>query len=270
MGYVLLLVMLLQSLDTFRNTFVLQSNLSWHDYRALLHDKRAIKNNAALLFSDYDQIRDPDSVLPAIDAFVNVAPCPMDGLARLLNKNVPIWDLLNYSRTPELINGFERNVVRIASQTRNLVTVTNGYNLNEIFAQLNAQGYLVTEIHQVYPRFMRAGEPVFLLKIKYLDTSRYVIRFIRQDITNENPPTSRKDFTYRSPDTLKAFIMEAPYTYDWLPSAKAGKISINGHIFALSDAPEEDRIYSIEDNHLQFSKSADVPFSLLIQEKIKK
>ena len=265
-GYLLLAVIIGQSYDTYQNIFVQQKNLSLYDYAALEKDGRRIRQNAALLGRDYDQIRDPDSVLSRVDAFVDVAPCPEDGVAKLLNPHVPIYDLLNYSRTWEVMTRFEQDSVRGASETRNFETVTNGYNLNATFAQLSEQGYLVTEVHQVYPRFMRAGEPVFLLRIRYLDTSRYTIRYAWQNIGDDSPGADRKDFSYGPSDPLNAFVMETFYTFDWPSSVKAGEFSLNGHTFVLRDPEAWNRIYPVTGRQLRFIKSTDNPFTMIIQE----
>ena len=305
-GILILVVILLQSYDTWRNIFVEQKNLSWYEYAALEKDDAGKARNRALLFKDYDRVRDPDTVLSRVNAFVDVGPCPQDGLARLLNKHVPIYDLLDYSRTPDIMARFERDSVRGPSLNRNFETVTNGYNLNVTFAQLSAQGYLVTEVHQVYPSFARAEEPVFLLRIRYLDTSRYTIRYTWVDMRSDAPPGERRTFAYpdtlragsdtlqtgsdtlrassatlgassdklrpgsgalrASPGALRAWVMESYYTFDWPASDKAGEISVNGHTFALRDAETENRVYPVTDDHLRVEKSMDMPLTLIIQE----
>jgi hypothetical protein len=264
-------MMFLQSYSTFNNIFKKNLNLSWHDYPELLRNRTTLKNNAGLLLNDYGHIIDSSGILNQINGFVNVDPYPQDGLAKLLKKDVTIYDLEPWARTPELMATFEKNVVRPRSEKEKLVTVASIDALNAgILRSLNKRGYLVSNMYEVYPDFVKYGEPVFLLQIKYMDTSRYEINTTELYLREENLEQTRNKFSYNTGNKLKVFVREAPFAFAWdfLPSEY--EISINGKIFTTKNRFGRDKILSAEGTELNIEKPNSVPYLIIVQEIIEK
>ena len=259
---------LFQLCTTVNNIFIKNINLSWHDYPALLHNAPTRNSNINKLFSDYDSTVDNSHILPQVDAFLSSEPFPFDGLAKQLNKNVPIYDLLHYGRTPDSIKAFEQNVVRPLSQTKNVFVVATGESLtNGIFQKLNSKGFLVNTMIDVYPRFMLPGEPLYLLQVKYIDTSAITIKSSLHYLSEENKPDSSRDFSYKTGNKLKVFIREAPYVFNW-PLPEKYEVNINGLQYSTSNRFNGKKTFTIESDSLKLHKTEIIPYMVIIQELV--
>lgn len=271
LSFFLFVMMFLQSYSTFNNIFKKNLNLSWHDYPELLRNRAILKNNAGLILNDYGHIIDSSGILNQINGFVNADPYPQDGLAKLLKRDATIYDLEPWARTPELMASFEKNVVRPRSEKEKLVTVASIDALNAgILKSLNKRGYLVSNMYEVYPDFVKYGEPVFLLQIKYLDTSKYKINATEQYLRDENPGETRNNFSYNTGNKLKAFIREAPFAFAWDFLPGKYEISINGNIFTTKNRFGRNKILSAEGTELNVHKPNSVPYLIIVQEIIEK
>lgn len=260
-----------QSYVTFKNIYVDNRNLSWHNYSELLHHNGILGNNAALLLHDHGKINDPSGILPRIDGFVSMDPFPMDGVARLLKRNVPIYDLYFSGRNPDSIRAFEARVVRPMTETKTMVEVAGVESLGDRAVEaLNRKGYLVTNMKEIYPDFMKYGEPLFLLQIKYLDTARYNIKYTEKYLRDENPAESRNDLSFRSSNRLVAIVREAPFAFNWSFLPKDYSIIINGRKYISTDDLKGDKALVMEGDSLTIHKSNEVPYMIMIQEIEKK
>ncbi len=270
-SFFLLLVMFLQTYTTFNNIYYKQLNLSWHNYKELVQNKSLLKTNAGLIFHDYGQIIDSGHVLNSISGFVNVNPFPQDGLGKLLKNDAIIYDLEPWARKPELINQFEMNVVRPNVNKGKWVSIASIQGLNAgIIAALNKRGYLVSNLYEVYPDFMKYGEPVFLLELKYKDTAKNIIKTSEQYLRDENPKELRNDFTYKTGNKLISFIREAPYTYAWDFLPNEYDIFINDKKYTTVNRFGINKILSISDTTLVIRKPNSVPYYVIVQELIEK
>jgi hypothetical protein len=129
---------------------------------------------------------------------------------------------------------------------------------------------MVENIHEVYPTFMKYGEPVFLLKVKYMDTAHYTIKFTEQYLRDENTPETRQDFSYQSPDTFKVFIREAPFAFDWNFLNPSYDLFLNDQKLTTNDRFKNNKIFTITSNHLKIHKTSNVPYLIMFQETIGK
>jgi hypothetical protein len=270
LAILLFFVIFLQCFITFKNTYVTHYNLSWHDYNALMSDGGGIKRNAAMFFRDHGKITDPAGALDKVEGFVNTPPFPEDGLAKILKGSIPIYDLQPDGRTPEMVIEMEKQL-RELSGKKTLMSVCSmeAFNIDQI-KTLNSKGFLVTKMYDVYPDFMRVGEPVFLLEIKYLDTSAYSIKTTVQYIRDENPPGLTNYFEYNTGNDLKIFVREAAFAYSWDFLPQQYEITINGTKHATNNRFGLSKIMAIEDNKLKIEKLNSVPYFVLIQELEKK
>jgi hypothetical protein len=266
----LFLAMFLQSFITFKNIYQISYNLSWHDYHGLYSDRKAIKRNFKMLFHDYGKITDSRQALRKVQAFVNVSPSPEDGLAKLLKRDVPIYDFQRYARTQEMISKAE-NKVRALSNEQTVMSVCSLEPFNiEKFNSLNRMGFLVTNMYEIYPDFLKPDEPVFLLEIKYQDTTAYTIKTTEQYIRDENPPGLTNAFEYNTGNDLKVFVREAPFAYSWDFLPQEYDITINGIKYTTRNRFGTDKIITINDNKVKIEKPNSVPYLVLIQELEKK
>lgn len=259
-------IIFLQSYDTFDNIYVKNINLSWHDYPHLVKSKKILKNNLRLMFNDYDRVKDENNILPRVVAFVNPEPYPQDGLAKLLKKDAVIYDLQPGSRTDETTNQ-AMSAIRVRAENEMFVTVASIEALQQgIVKSLNTKGFLVSEMHEVYPSFFRFGEPVFILRIKYQDTAKYNIKTIEQYLRDENPAGQQNQFLYNTGNSLKAFIREAPFAFTWDFLPQEYDITINGEKHVTKDRFDNNKIFSIAGTELKIEKPNSVPYLLIIQE----
>lgn len=257
-----LIPVLIQLYSTIDNIYIRNINLSWHTYQSLEYSEFR-KPNMAKMFSDYGSITDNNHIIPQIDAFVSTDPYPYDGLAKQLNKKIPIYDLFNYGRTTDSIKTFDKNVVRPLSQTKNLMVVAPKESIyGGTFQILNNRGYLVTNIYEVYPDFMQPGEPLFLLKIKYLDTTAFTIKSTLTDLREEN----QKDFSYTSKNKVKTFIREAPYAFNWLSQPTSLNLTINSTKYSTTDRFTGKKIFTVDADSLTVHKSVNTPYLIITQE----
>jgi hypothetical protein len=262
---VIIAALLFQAGHTFRNMYVRQMNLSWHDYRSLLHEKERRQRNLSRIFNDYGNVADPDHILPKVDAFVGMAPGVFDGLGRMLSNKAVLYDLSD-SRIPGLVQQYEK-LVRSESAIKNIMVLANIAAVQDgAVNYISNKGYEVTGMYEVYPDFMRADEPVFLFKIKAVDTGRYTIKtamhFFNVDAVQSN-------FRYRPAGTMKAFIREVPYTFDWYPKA-AHELFINDKKYNINDKLTGNKILTVETDSLAIRTSVPVPYLIITQEIIEK
>ncbi|MEO5562805.1 MAG: hypothetical protein ABIR18_05200, partial [Chitinophagaceae bacterium] len=159
------------------------------------------------------------------------------------------------------------NDIRTKSQKQKLMTVASleAFGMGMV-KSLNQRGFLVSDMYEVYPSFMRFSEPVFLLQVKYLDTSRYVIKTIEQYLRDENAPELRTDFTYNTPNTMRAFIREAPFVYNWDFLPNEYEISINDKKYTTTNRFLNNKIFSVEGKDINIKKPNSVPYLIVIQE----
>lgn len=267
LAVLLLLPILFTAYTTFDNIYVKNINISWHSYASVIDNKEIRKANIGKLFSDYDSVKDDSHILSQIDAFVSMEPFPFDGLSKLLNDKVPIYDLLHYGRTADSIKAFDKNVLRPKSQTQNLfVAATNESVFNGVWASLNKRGYLVTDMYEVYPEFMLPGEPLFLLKIKYHDTTAYKITSQLIELKEENAPETRNDFSYSSKNKITAFVREVPFVFNWTSLPSKFDLTINDVKYSTENRFEGKKIFKVEADSLKVHKSEAIPYLVIIQE----
>ncbi len=267
----LLLPIVFQAYTTFDNIFIKNINISWHSYSSLVNNKEVREANIDQLFSDYDSVTDNSHIISKIDAFVSLEPFPFDGLSKLLNNKVPIYDLLYYGRTADSIKAFDKNVIQPKSQTKNVfVTATSESLYNGILNSLNKKGYLITDMYEVYPEFMLPGEPLFLLKIKYYDTAAYTITPQLVELKEENAPEAQNDFSYNSKNKLKAFIREAPFVFNWSALPTKFDLTINNTKYSTENRFKGRKIFTVDSDTLKVHKTETVPYLVIVQEIINK
>jgi hypothetical protein len=249
---------------TFQNIFVKQMNLSWFNYRELLHNSKLRQENARLILHDYGQITDNSNILPKIDAFITVDPGITDGLAKLLNKNAAIYDL-SLNRTKDSIIKFENDVIRVQSQQKNFVTLNQSEYLGaDWMSIINKRGYLATDMYEVYPDFLRANEPVILFKVKYLDTSKYTINTILKYVTVGSTSPSDSIFTYQSNQKRRIFIREAPYAFSW--PLNVYDLFINDKIYTINSKSKNNKIFTLDSNVISIRANQPKTLLIIIQE----
>lgn len=267
----LLFPLLFQTYTAFENIFIKNINLSWHDYSSLKHNKQVRNANIKRLLSDRGSVIDNSHILPKIDAFVSLEPFPFDGLSKLLNNKVPVYDLLFYARTQDSISAFEKKVIQPKSQTKNFfVTASNESLYNGVLQALNKKGYLVTDMYEVYPDFSLPGEPIFLLKIKYYDTAVYTLKPQLIEMREKETQEARHDFTYSSNNKLKVFVREMPYAFNWTSLPNTFDLTINDIKYSTNNRFENRKIIALEADSLHVHKPEAIPFILIIQEIINK
>ena len=206
-------------------------------------------------------------ILQLIDGFVTMNPFPMDGVAKLLNKQAPIYDLYYSGRDPDSIAAFETRVVRPMTENKTMVEVAGIQSLGDKAVEaLNQKGYLVTNMYEVYPDFMKYEEPLFLLQIRYMDTARYLIKYTEAYIREENPVESRNDLRFRSQDSLVTIVREAPFAFNWPSLPKDYELVINDRKYTSTDGFKAGKIFVSEGDSLRFHKSNTVPYLIMIQE----
>jgi hypothetical protein len=267
---ILFLAMTFQAFTTFRNIYIVNFNLSWHDYNALLSDWKGIKKNSKKLFHDYGKITDSRGALKKAQAFVNIPFYPQDGLAKYLNGDIPIYDLQPRARREEL-TAKKTEELRNLSGKQTLLSVCSmePFNIDK-FKAFNQLGFMVTNLYEVYPDFLKEGEPVFLMEVKAFDTATYSINAIEQYLRDENAPELRNGFEYNTGNNLKVFVREAPFAYFWDFLPAEYDITINGVKHSTKDRFGTDRIMTIDDNKLKIEKPNGVPYLVIIQELVKK
>jgi len=260
-----------QVITTFDNIFIKNINLSWHNYPSIIHDKKIRASNIDRVAADYDSVADNNHILPHIDAFLGLEPFPFDGLAKLLNNKAPIYDLIFYGRTTDSINAFDKRVVHEKTLTKNVFVVATNESLhNGTIENLNKKGYMVTEMHEVYPKFLLPGEPLFLLKVRYFNTDTFTIRSNMAELKEENTPETRNDFNYTSKNKVTAFIREVPYVFNWTSLPLKFDLTINGIQYKTTDRFRGKKIFTIEDYSITVHKTEIVPFMIITQEAERK
>jgi hypothetical protein len=258
----LVFVILFQFYYTTQN--VTQLNMSWHNYSALLENKELREDNTRMLLHDYGQVTDNSNILPKVDAFIIIPPCVPDGLARLLNEKAAIYDLTT-ARTRDSVDNFEKNVVRAQSQNKNLMVIGYGECWGyALISSMNKKGFLATDMYEIYPDFMKANEPVFLFKIKYLDTSKYAINTTQKFVTVGDPASPDSIFTYHSDRKVKAFVREAPYIFDW--PLTIYDLYINDKKHTINSKSKDNKIFSLDTNTISIRANQSKACLVIIQE----
>ena len=267
----ILAIALFQVYDTTNNIYIKNVNLSWHNYNLLLHDKKIRKTNMSRMLSDYNTIIDKSNILPKIDAFVSMEPFAWDGLSKLLNNKVPIYDLTSYGRTPDSIKQFEKNIIRPQSQTKNIFVVANNESIDGgMIEALNKKGYLVANMYEVYPEFVQPNEPVYLFKIVYYDSAKFTIKTGKYYLKDENTPDLRNDFKYKSANKVKAFIREAPFVYNWSSLPDKYDLVINGARYKTNNRFTGNKTFTVQSDSVIVHKSENVPYLIFTQEIVGK
>lgn len=268
-GPLILVLIAFQSYHTIDNIYIKQINLSWHDYQHIFTDKTMLKRNISLIFHDYpgSTIKDEDNILPKIDAFFIVGPYVDDSFDYLLKRTAPVYDILYFARTKDSVRKFEQDIVRPLTKTKIVgETATWGSLMDHQVRGLNDRGYLVTEIHVLYPSFFKAGEPFFFLRAESVDTSLYVIKYTQKLVTDEKGPDSEDSLNYTSKNKMKNFVLEAPYIFDrtYLPSNY--DVTINGVRHIVADRFRNIRIFTSDSSTLTVKRHTILPFEVIIQE----
>jgi hypothetical protein len=158
-------------------------------------------------------------------------------------------------------------VIRPLSQTKNLMVACNIESIDgATIEMLNKKGYLVSDIYEVYPDFLKADEPAFLLKIKYLDTSKFTIKSFKKYIREEEGKPKNNDFAWQSANKMKVFIREAPYSYNWYFLPEKYDLTINQQNYTTNNRFGRDKIITLETNNLTLHCPNDVPYMVIVQE----
>jgi hypothetical protein len=266
---IIFLSMVFQTYDTVNNIYVLNRNLSWNYYQGLFHNTKRLKDNAKMMFHDYtdDKIKDPDNVIDSVDAFISMQPWAHDALGWLLKRNVPVYDLQLEGRTPDSVRKVEKEIVQPLTTNKYVALLaTNEGMLGGMIRSVNERGYLATEIHKIYLPYFKVDEPLYVIRVKHLDTSRYAFKYIEQYLNIENPPDKRYNFTYRTKNEMTAFVEEAPYSFDWDFLPKSYDITINGKKITIADRLKDNKLFTYKTDSLIINKNNDVTYQIIIQE----
>jgi hypothetical protein len=251
---------------TFKHFYVQQYNLSFHDYASLLQNNKLRNDNISRIFHDYDGTLDNNERMPKVDAFVSLDPCMLDSWARLLNNKVPVYNL-EPSRPVDLVNKLEKEVVRVQSQSKNVMLLAHTYCVQDnIVNTLNKRAYQVTDMYEIHPNFMRANQPLFLFKIKDVDTGKFTINTTTQIVDLEaSTDTSGNRFSYHSDKKVKIFIREAPFYFDW-DYVEAHDLYINDKKYTITGESKFNQIYTLDTNKLILRSSKPISYLVIIQE----
>ena len=268
-GAVLLLLMAFQFYDSFRNIYVKNRNLSWHDYRTMWHYKTLLRRNLAMVFHDYPgaAVKDTDGILPRIDAFIGLEPWAHDSYAYQLKRNTPIYDIQYAGRTSDSVRKFEKDKVRPLTENKivgQMVTIEG--MINQQIGVMNSRGYMVSEIHVIYPPFLKSGEPLYFLRVRSVDTSRYVIKYTEKVLKDNHPPATGDKFAYETRNKMTSFVLELPYTFDFTDLPKNYDITVNGDRYLVTDRFKNNRIFASDSSSLTFTRNTPIPFIVIIQE----
>jgi hypothetical protein len=255
-----------QLVFTFKHFFIQHYNLSFFDYFTLLKNNRLRNDNVSRIFHDYGGTLDNNESMPKVDAFVSFDPCMLDSWAKLLNNKVPIYNL-EPSRPVDLISKLEKEVISVQSQRKNVMLLAHINCVQDnIVNTINKRGYQATDMYEIHPNFMRANEPLFLFKIKALDTSKFTINATSQIVDLEaSTDTSGKRFSYHSDKKVKIFIRAAPFYFDW-DSIEAHDLYINDKKYTITADPKFRQLYTLDTNNLTIRSSKPVSYLVIIQE----
>lgn len=255
-----------QLASTFNHFFIQHFNLSFFDYMFLLKKNEVRSDNTSKLFHDYGGTLDNNETLPKIDAFVSMDPCMLDSWAKLLNNKIPIYNL-EPSRPVDLVNKIEKEVIKVQSQSKNVMLLAHMNCVQDnIVNTINKRGYQATDMYEIHPNFMRAKEPLFLIKIKNVDTSKFTINATTQIVDLEpSTDTSEKRFSYHADKKVKFFIREAPFYYDWPPS-ETYDLYINDKKYTITGESKFKQIYTLDTNNLTIRSSKPISYLVVTQE----
>lgn len=257
---------LFQCAVTYKNICKKQLNQCWADYPGLLGNKEKRNDNISRMLHDYGASLDNNETMPKIDAFVSIYECMLDGWAKLLNNKAPIYNL-SPGRPADSISKLEKNVIRVQSQNNNIMLLSGVEHIRaNAINVINLKGYMATDMYEIHPNFLRAKEPIFLFKIKYLDTSRYSIKSISQEINLEaSTDTSGSKFSYHSDKKLRIYIRETPYYFDH-PPIETYDLFINDKKYTITGESKYKPIYTLETNNLTIRASRQIAYIVIIQE----
>lgn len=260
------IAMAIQTGFTFKNICLTHYNQSWFDYPGLIKFKHRSIDNISKILHDYGGKLDNNETMPGVDAFVSFDPCMLDSWAHLLNNKVPIYNLAP-SRPADSVDKLERTIIRPQSQTKNLMLLAHtGYIQDNIINVLNAKGYLATDMYEIHPNFMRAKEPLFLFKIKYLDTSTFTLKATSHVVDLEaSTDTTGSKFSYHSDKKVKIWIREITYYFDWEP-LETYDLYINDKKYTITGKSKFKQIYTLDTNNLTIRSSKPVAYLVVIQE----
>jgi hypothetical protein len=174
-------------------------------------------------------------------------------------------------RTPDSIQAFDKNVVQELTKTKNVFVVATNESLNGgTLESLNKKGYMITEMHEIYPKFLLHGEPLFLLKVRHFNTDSFTLKSNLVILKEENPQETRNDFNYRSQNKVRAFIREAPFVYNWTGFPTKFDLIINGVKYTTDNRFRDKGIFTIEADSVSFHKTEIVPYMIITQEAARK
>jgi hypothetical protein len=141
-----------------------------------------------------------------------------------------------------------------------------GFVQDNILNVLNEKGYLATDMYEIHPKFMRAKEPLYIFKIKHLDTSKFSLRATSHVVDLEaSTDTSGSKFSYHSDKKVKIWIREVTYYFDWEP-LETYDLYINDKKYTITGESKYKPIYTLETNDLIIRSSKGVAYIILIQE----
>jgi hypothetical protein len=261
-------VILFQFGHTFQNMFVKEMNLSWHDFPDLFRNKELFKENAKMVFHDYGHITDKSNILPTIDALVTFEPCHHDGWAKMMNKKAAIYELSG-NRPEDSVKMLEKNIIRVQSQTKNVMAICNLSCLEtDYIANINKKGYLASNMYEVCPDFAKYNEPAFLFRIKYLDTSKYTIKTTSKLVVVGGTTPTDSVYTFQSNLKSKIFIRESPYIFAW--PINIYELYANDKKYPINSKSQDPKIISLDTNNVILRANQPKTCLVIIQEIEKK
>lgn len=265
----LLILSLIQCVNTFNIIYKHGVNLSWYQYKDLWKSNNGslVKSQLHLLFNDKQMDVAGQISQLHIDGFLS-SEC--DGYSQLLSPHAPIYNVTSYGNRQDLIKDFEKNVIDTLSQRHNLYVVCRLENISQKIRDLNVRNYFVDSIVNVYPNFTSRDIPVYLLKIKRYNVDSF--RIATQDSFIRNAPAANKDLEYITGDNYKLFVILDPYTYTWPFQQDSAKFTLNDKLYSLklSDKNKRILIFSKGDTTFTFDKLNESNYLVIIQELQKK
>jgi hypothetical protein len=259
----LLVLIIIQSINTYNRLFLLQSNLSWYDYKELRSNSTILRTETKKLFHDYDpEIKSTIDSLQ-ISAFLS-SEC--NGLIRLIAPEKPIYNISSFGSRQLVIDSFERNVIDTLSQKHNFYVMTTKDNLFQKIDEVNKQNYYIDSIVDIYPTFSLINTPFYLLKIKHFNKQRYTITN-KKSILRVDSVGYSSYFYFKANNEFKSYVIEDPYTYNWGGRPDSAKFSINGVLYHLNTTGNKNKIITISDTYqLSFVNYNKLHYFIVIQD----
>jgi hypothetical protein len=258
----LLILMIIQSINTYNRIFLLQSNLSWYNYKELrLSNSGLLKAETKKLFHDYDPEIEQTMSNLQISAFLS-SEC--NGVIKLIAPETPIYNILSFSKRQPVIDSFQKNIIDTLSQKHNFYVMTTMDNLFQKIDEVNKQNYYVDSIVDIYPSFSLTNMPFYLLKIKHFDKGFNITNrksMLRVDSSGYSP-----HFFYNTQGKFKSYIIGDPYTYNWPDSPDSAKFTVNGNLYNLNTAGNKNKIVTTQNiSQLSFINYNNLHYFIIIQ-----